>query len=676
MPRKKPKQLAATKLDTSALDLDDAKELGIEILSPTKTKQLFPMHAAAALKFNYYDANGKLRKDIYRVRLLEVVPGAFGEVPDKPLRYLQPPDSVPGVYFPRSVNWAEILNDTNETIIITEGELKAACACKFGFPTIGLGGVWSWRSNKLGWGFLPELELIEWVERDVVIVFDSDATTNPGVSSAIAALVNELDRRGAMPRVAELPDVDQLKKTGLDDYLVVEGSERFSEVLEAAECDDLATQLWQFNARFSVILDPGVVHDDEKGFLYSPEKFRSYLFANIWADKQVPSPDGTRIKHVKVATEWLDWPLRKQYNHLTYQPGQPKIIDDHVINEWQGWGVKATKNTIKPWAGLLNHLFTGAGAPIRQWFECWCLWPLRHPGTKLLSATGIWSRPQGVGKSLVGFTLGRLYGDNYSLISQRELESDFNSWAAKKQFVMIDDISAHDSRSKADILKKMITQEELQVNIKYMPTYVLPDVINYYLTSNRSNAFFIEDQDRRFFIHEVTVEKLAPEFYTKYHTWLNGVGPAALLYHALHDFDFGTFSPFLPPPVTEAKLDMIDSVRTELDLWLVELRNDPAAKLRLGSMRLERDLWTSAELVELFEQHRKGKACPPNTMGLRLREYFKRAADGNTIRPNDRSERFYIIRNETKWLGATRNQLKKHIQDHRERERGSSGKKY
>ena len=492
--RRKPLDLAKAKLSSSVLTLEDAKELGIEILTSTKTKALFPKYPVPSLKLNYYDAQGAKRDEFYRVRFLEdPPPGAFGEVAEKPRRYAQPKDTTPAAYFPTNINWSEIVVDPSQTIILTEGELKAACASKHGYPTIGLGGVWSWKSNAQGWGFLPELELIEWVGRDVIIAFDSDASTNPGIAAAIASLVSELSRRGALTRVAELPVVDSFEKTGLDDFILVEGAESLAPIFEEAIADDLTNKLWEFNKKFSIVINPGMIYDEEEKIFYAIDKWKTQLFSNIWANKLMATKEGTKIKRVRVATEWLDWPLRRQFKGLTYKPGASRAVDTHILNQWCGWGCSPAKGCITPWESLLDHLFKESEPQARKWFEQWCLYPLKFPGTKLLSTAGIWSKTQGVGKSLIGVTLGRIYGKNYSLISQREFDNDFNGWAVCKQLVCVDDISSHDSRAKADVFKKVITQETMQVNQKFMPGYELPDILNYYLTSNRSNAFYIEE---------------------------------------------------------------------------------------------------------------------------------------------------------------------------------------
>src|SRR5690606_20977739 len=99
-------------------------------------------------------------------------------------------------YFPKTAKWSEIAKDPEYEVIITEGELKAAAATEAGFPTIGLGGVWNFRSSKEGVWFLPELNAINWVQRRAYICFDSDYLSKPNVCLAINSLCDELQERG------------------------------------------------------------------------------------------------------------------------------------------------------------------------------------------------------------------------------------------------------------------------------------------------------------------------------------------------------------------------------------------------------------------------------------------------------------------------------------------------
>ena len=141
-------QIALDKLASSCLTADDAERLGITFLEAHETQALTGV-SASALKIAYNGANG-----IWRVRFLDHK-GPFGE--PHALRYYQLPDSPPDIYLPNFVDWALIREQPEKSILITEGEFKAACTTKHGIPTISLGGVWSFKSQKLWLSFFPPL---------------------------------------------------------------------------------------------------------------------------------------------------------------------------------------------------------------------------------------------------------------------------------------------------------------------------------------------------------------------------------------------------------------------------------------------------------------------------------------------------------------------------------------
>ena len=119
----------------------------------------------------------------------------------------------------------------------------------------------------------------------------------------------------------------------------------------------------------------------------------------------------------------------------------------------------------------------------------------------------MWSLKHGTGKSTVGYTMGRIYGKNYVEIRDHDLNSLFNEWAENRQFVMGDEITGGEQkRDIADRMKSTITQKEIRINAKYVPSYTVPDRINYFFTSNHADAFFVEDTDRRYFVHQITAD--------------------------------------------------------------------------------------------------------------------------------------------------------------------------
>ncbi len=666
-------KLARAKLKTSGLTLKDAKQLGIKILSSKQLTKLHPKFKGAALYFTYHDIEQRPLKKFHRVRLLEQIPGAFGEVSDR--RYIQPDDTPPMIYFPTGVNWRAKLKDPNTTILLTEGELKAACASKHGFACIGFGGVSSWRSKKMAWSFHPMLEKIPWEKRDVVICFDADYMSNPTVAAEVSKLCRALSARGALPAVALIPEIPEAPKTGLDDFIVARGVEEFKEVLETAEMSELARDLWDFNSRFAYVLDPAVVYDLDRQTLYSPDKFTKHIFANEWSTEITANGPKT----VQIAKKWVDWPMRTNFESFTYLPGAPSIIEG-MVNQWEGLAVDPKKGSVKLWHKLLDILFHGANPKHRKWFEQWCLYPLRHPGTKILSAVCLWSETQGIGKSFVGETLDGVYGANGKIVSQDEFEDFWNSWAKNKQFIMLDDLDTLQDKAKVTaVFKKKITQREMEIKEKYINQYTLPDFTNYLITSNQPNALKIDESDRRFFVHEVPGDKvkvakiLASGFFDEFAAWIgyhslkkDGPGLGALLHYAIHDMSYKGFDPTKPPPITEAKRAMYEETLSELDTWILKLQEDPEGTLRVDRVRNRKDLFTPEEIRALYMATDPVRKVTSNHVGRRLSAGgFKRATDSGQLKIQGKNLRLYIIRNKDKWLRASTEVMRQHVEQGR-----------
>ena len=165
---------------------------------------------------------------------------------------------------------------------------------------------------------------------------------------------------------------------------------------------------------------------------------------------------------------------------------------------------------------------------------------------------------------------------------------------------MGDEITGNDNRSRADLMKTMITREQIEINIKYLPSYSLPDTINYLFTSNHPNAIFMDDHDRRYFVHEVQGGVMDNDFVKKYMAWLNGDGPSHL-FHYLLNLPLGSFSHAAPALQSAAKFEMINSGKSRIDLWVSELKENPDHVLRLGGASLRGDLFSMDQLSGIYD---------------------------------------------------------------------------
>ncbi len=573
-----------TKLAESGLDLQDAKKLG-----------MLPCINGAALeltgydypgfKIPYFDAEGN-QTDFYRFRI-------FGKTKNK---YMQGKGTGVSVYFPPLIDWKARQSDPSKPIIITEGELKAACATKLDFPTIALGGVWSFKSKAKGQEFIPDLAAFEWQNRPTYICYDSDATTNPKVMQAECGLAKQLSNRGAKVYIVRLPTLPGLKKVGLDDYLMHRkaGSKKFLDLIKHAEEWSTSAALREFNNEVIFIFDPGVIVVRATDQRMEAHKAINVHFADRTYMKPAPTEkDAARKKEASIPAEWIKWPGRATAMRQTYAPGKERITDENEYNRWKGWGIpksKIKRGTIAPWTALLDFIFKDQRTEDRKWFEQWCAYPMQNPGAKLLSSVIIWGRHHGTGKTLIAETLRRIYGnDNYQEIGDEHLEASFNDWAANKQFITGNEITGSDKRGRSNKLKNLITQVTVRINEKFVPAYNVPDCANYLWTANHGDAFYIEDTDRRFFVVHVQSEPLPNEFYEVYDKWYKSEkGMGALFYHFLH-LNMDGFKPNAAAPMTESKQAVIDDSKSDMAAWVHDLPEHPRVHA----------LMTSEELIQL-----------------------------------------------------------------------------
>ena len=672
------RELALQRFGESGLTLYDADTLGLDVLDNVAARDaLFQPRPGIVLP--YYDPirGGPLKShpgwpDFYRVRYLGGPPPGFGnQTTAKPSRYAQPKGSGVCAYFPRGlVPWKDVLKDLDTPLFITEGEIKAAKACAEGYPTIGLGGVYNWRSAREGISFLPELEAVPWVQRVVYLVFDSDFRTNAMVCMALRMLAEQLYQRGAIPYLISLPELGEAdRKTGLDDFLVAQGRAGFDPLCLVAQPLTLCQALWTLNDEVTYARDPGLIIINASQQRVAPEKFSSHLFANRPYCKNVVDEKGEiKLKPANAALDWIHWPMRAEVEKLEYLPGKDAGVtqDDgrYVFNLWKGWGAQPKKGNVKPFTDLIKHLFLKAEPVALEWFLDWCAYPLQHPGTKLYSACLLHGIRHGTGKSLVGVTLGRIYGSNYAYLTQKEIFDERREWAENKQFALGDEVTGtEDRRRHSDEIKTMITQETLRINVKYIPSYAIKDCINYLFTSNHPDAFYLEADDRRFFVQEVLVDPLPDTFYQAYVDWLDNQGGAAALFEHFLARDLTGFNPAAHAYKTRARDKLIAVVKSDLGQWVESLRRKPDELLIVGKLRLTGDLFTARELRAIYDPLEIQKHLTPGGVSRELmRAGFTHVGDGERYSASDgRQEQFFVVRNVAKWFKAKPADILNHI---------------
>ncbi|MBM3739851.1 MAG: DUF3854 domain-containing protein [Acidobacteria bacterium] len=170
--------------------------------------------------------------------------------PKERAKYMSPPGRSNMGYFVPGIS-QDVVKDVSIPVIVTEGEFKTLALWRLAnhestaprFMPFGLAGVWNWRGTvgkttgpnggrRDVKGVIPDIDLVSWEGRRVIIAFDADADKNEQVEIARNLLGRELRLRGA--QVAFITwDVTQGK--GIDDLVANVGPDKVLELIEGAD---------------------------------------------------------------------------------------------------------------------------------------------------------------------------------------------------------------------------------------------------------------------------------------------------------------------------------------------------------------------------------------------------------------------------------------------------------
>jgi hypothetical protein len=201
----------------SAISLDVIRERGYcSVLGPTPLKDagFAPTQCkhTPGILIPQHGTDGTRTGNLYRPDTPRVTRDG------KPIKYETPKDSSLRIDCPPRCH--PQLGDPEIPLYITEGNKKDDSLSTRGACAIGINGVWGWKgkNDRGGTTILADWDFISLKHREVFLVFDSDSATNPHVKQALDRLSEHLRRKEAIVKVVNLPQGEDGKKTGVDDY--------------------------------------------------------------------------------------------------------------------------------------------------------------------------------------------------------------------------------------------------------------------------------------------------------------------------------------------------------------------------------------------------------------------------------------------------------------------------
>lgn len=691
--------LSIADLQRSGIAVKDAERAGFFDVEDAST--IYPeFKPVPAYVIPYFSPAGENmtfdRGPFCRVRYLHANSGQGSFVPQKAVRYGQPRASGTRAYFPPVIDWQPLIEDAEEPIVITEGEKKALAGAIAGFPVIALGGVFNFMAA--GDGLLPELQAINWRNREVYICFDSDAALNPNILVAEARLVNELQyKRGARCFLVRIPQ-DGEEKVGLDDYLVAHGPSGLVQLLKSATwLSALDAKVVALNKSCAWIEAEGLVYDlEERTFIKKDNFINGSRFSTI---KHVTIGAGQRSgpKEISVARAWLTHPHAQRFGEILFRPGEgATVLTDAgrpALNMWTGWDTSShVGEDVEPFLELSEFLFSGLPPEHRSLPLKLMAYKAQNPAEKIPLAL-LLVGPQGCGKTLWGECIRDAFAPYSSDVTSQAFHSEFQNWLEKTLIVLINEAEHDDMRRGADVLKSLISDLQRPMNEKYRPARLVKTYSLYILTSNSRAVGAFAPDDRRMIVVDCP-PKREPAFYERVATWKRNGGCKALLNYLLN-LDLKGWKPPAAAPMTAEKYmaymeslspvqRLAEEMRTATDhaikRWLdaamawaqnAEVSNNTqlAAHARAIADGIRhyqiRDWYTPEELtlmfphlVETLQGSRFDRSMPAGRISRELREagltYLQSADDPRGFHWHGAVKQYLVVRNFEDWRSPLR----------------------
>lgn len=250
--------------------------------------------------------------------------------------------------------------------------------------------------------------------------------------------------------------------------------------------------------------------------------------------------------------------------NVVFDPSE-KVDSKTHVNMFHGWPLKpdASKPCEKVLA--LLHFLCAEDDAVYDWVLKWIAYPLQHPGAKMESAILIHG-DEGGGKNQFWSVVRQIYGAYSSIITQNELDSQFNTWASRKLFMIANEVvSRSEIRDQKGRLKNYITEPVVQINEKMLPLREESNQMNFVFFSNETQPLLLDRGDRRYQV--IWTPDPQPEGYYKAVGEEIAAGAAHGLYAYLLQYPLDGFNEHSKPLMTTAKQDLIDMAKTPPELF-------------------------------------------------------------------------------------------------------------
>jgi hypothetical protein len=291
-----------------------------------------------------------------------------------------------------------------------------------------------------------------------------------------------------------------------------------------------------------------------------PRQLYSIIRTDAWRKARAGFSPKFGEDQVPLHEIWLESRYRRQYEGVVLEPsGGP---DDHY-NLWRGWAVQPKAGSWELFKRHLFHVICKGEATnwryLRKWIACRLQKLDKKIGVAIVLKGG-----KGAGKTIVADYLQKIFGVHFVRVShERHFLGNFNVHFEHALLVNAEEAFWAGKKSAEGVLKDMITGDSIMIERKGVDSYQARNLLDVLITSNADWVVPVSHDERRYFVLEVSNEKVGDfDYFRELAAEMDGHGPAAMLAELLAE-DLSGFEPRQVPSTDALWEQKIEGMKSE-----------------------------------------------------------------------------------------------------------------
>ncbi len=335
--------------------------------------------------------------------------------------------------------------------------------------------------------------------------------------------------------------------------------------------------------------------------------------------------------------EWLPGDVRRIF----------QVDQKWVVNSWIDDGVQPVEGDCELSMQLIERLVPDPED--REAMLDMIAFHLQNPAVKIKSGW-ILQGCQGSGKGSFSDLMAAIVGrSNYKEIGPDELRTNWNASWGNRQVGVIDELMTKDQIEGYNNLKRWLTEDQVVVEEKFLPRFSIKTPRLWFALTNYRLSLPLPDDDRRFNVVNSPSPPL-PQVFVK--PFRDGFEQQASAFKwSMLNRNVELFDPGASARLTEAKRQLIEDSKCPVERVLGELFEARSGPFKRDWVRFQEV--REAVRCELLTFSERKLTEAMRSMGMVKRQ-------GQIDLPELGKARLWVVRNHSKWKGATQEDIQQH----------------